>query len=114
MVEVEEFTAEKARAALTVILEAIELPENSVKLGEAKDTAGNDMVKMMQYVFPIVMQIQMDVIKKFGFSEGHEGIVNFSQQIRQLEREDTEVAHLHAQVRAHFLPPVSINAESTT
>ncbi|GLH04599.1 Protein C10 [Gryllus bimaculatus] len=114
MVENEEFTAERARAALNSVLEAIEIPENAVKLGEAKDNAGNDMVKMMQYVFPIVMQIQMDVIKKFGFSEGHEGIVSFSQQIRQLEKEDSEVAHLHAQVRAHFLPPVSINAESTS
>jgi hypothetical protein len=39
------------------------------------------------------------------------GIVHFSQVIRMLEREDPEVAHLHAQVRAHFLPPVSISTE---
>ncbi|XP_068084634.1 protein C10 isoform X2 [Anabrus simplex] len=92
----------------------MELPENSVKLGEAKDNAGNDMVKMMQYVFPIVMQIQMDVIKSYGFPEGREGIVHFAQLIRTLERDDPEVAHLHAQVRAHFLPPVSISTESLT
>ena len=27
----------------------------------------------MQFVFPIVVQIQMDVIKNYGFPEGREG-----------------------------------------
>jgi hypothetical protein len=40
--------------------------------------------------------------------------VHFAQAIRSLEREDPEVAHLHAQVRAHFLPPVSINTEPSS
>jgi len=58
---------------LTSVLEAINLPENAAKLGEAKDNAGNDMLKMMQFVFPIIMQIEMDVIKNYGFVEGREG-----------------------------------------
>lgn len=62
-------------AVLSSILEAISLPENAAKLGEAKDNAGNDMLKMMQFVFPIVMQIEMDVIKSYGFPEGREGTV---------------------------------------
>lgn len=40
--------------------------------------------------------------------------MHFAQAIRSLEREDPEVAHLHAQVRAHFLPPVSINTEPSS
>nr|CAD7569456.1 unnamed protein product [Timema californicum] len=100
--------------ALTNVLEAINLPENTMKLGEAKDNAGNDMLKMMQYVFPIVTQIQMEVIKKYGFSEGREGIVRFAQLIRTMEKDDAEVAHLHAQVRAHFLPPVAISTEDAS
>lgn len=32
------------------------------------------MLKMMQFVFPIVTQIQMDVIKNYGFLEGREGL----------------------------------------
>jgi len=40
--------------------------------------------------------------------------VHFAQAIRSLEREDPEVAHLHAQVRAHFLPPVAINTEPSS
>ncbi|PNF15215.1 hypothetical protein B7P43_G14104 [Cryptotermes secundus] len=109
-----EFTSENARAVLSSVLEAISLPENAAKLGEAKDNAGNDMLKMMQFVFPIVMQIEMDVIKDYGFAEGREGIVHFAQVIRMLEREDPEVAHLHAQVRANFLPPVSISTEPSS
>lgn len=42
------------------------------------------------------------------------GIVHFAQAIRSLEKEDPEVAHLHAQVRAHFLPPVAINTEPSS
>lgn len=63
-------------ALLSSVLEAISLPENATKLGEAKDNAGNDMLKMMQFVFPIVMQIEMDVIKNNGFPEGREGTVD--------------------------------------
>jgi len=66
-------------AALKKVLEAIDLPENATKLAEAKQTAGNDMVKCMQFVFPIVVLIQMDVIKDFGFKDGRNGeILMFS------------------------------------
>jgi hypothetical protein len=65
----------KLSALLSNVLEAISLPENAAKLEEAKDNAGNDMLKMMQFVFPIVMQIEMDVIKNYGFAEGREGKV---------------------------------------
>lgn len=49
------------------------MPENAQKLSEAKVNAGNDMLKVMQYVFPIVVQIEMDVIKKYGFSDNKDG-----------------------------------------
>lgn len=48
-------------------------PENTQKLTEAKENSGNEMLKMMQFVFPIVVQIEMDVIKNYGFSESREG-----------------------------------------
>lgn len=98
---------------MTDILKAINIPENVEKLGEAKGNAGNDMMKMMQYVFPIIVQIQMDVIKNYGFPEGREGIVHFSQLVRNLEREHSDIAELHSQVRTHFLPPVNINTEAS-
>jgi len=54
-------------AALSDVLDAFKLPENAARLGEAKDAAGNDMLKGMQLVFPVLSQIQMDVIHKYGF-----------------------------------------------
>ncbi|KAJ9589152.1 hypothetical protein L9F63_028064, partial [Diploptera punctata] len=67
-----DLTSEKAQAILLSILEAIGQPDNAAKLGEAKNNAGNDMLKMMQFVFPILMQIEMDIIKTYGFPEGRE------------------------------------------
>ena len=60
-------------AALTDILEAFEKHEQAPKLEQAKKNCGNDMLKTMQYVFPILVQIQMDVIKKYGFSDDRKG-----------------------------------------
>ncbi|KAG8238779.1 hypothetical protein J437_LFUL018689 [Ladona fulva] len=110
-----EFTGDRAKAALNEILEAINSSENSPKVEEAKENAGNDMLKMMQFVFPIVTQIEMDVIQKYGFAEGREGgIVQFAQIIRNLERDDQELALLHTKVRSYFLPPINIPTEASS
>ncbi|KAK0167791.1 hypothetical protein PV327_001654 [Microctonus hyperodae] len=101
------FTAETAKKALADILTALSAPENVQKLNEAKENSGNEMLKMMQYVFPLVTQIQMDIIKNYGFSEGREGTIQFAQYVRTLERDDPDIAKLHNQVRSYFLPPVA-------
>lgn len=44
-----------------------------MNLEDAKNRAGNDMLKVMQYIYPIVVSTQMDVIKKYGLPEGREG-----------------------------------------
>lgn len=106
------FTPEIAKAVLTDVLTALNAPENIQKLSEAKESSGNEMLKMMQFVFPIVVQIQMDVIKNYGFPEGREGMVQFAQLLRVLEREDPEVAQLHSQVCSYFLPPVTISSST--
>ncbi|BES88616.1 chromosome 12 open reading frame 57 [Nesidiocoris tenuis] len=102
------FTPETARAALNAILEALELEENAVKINEAKVGAGNDMLKVMQYVFPLIVQVEMDVIKKFGFTDNREGIIQFTQLICSLEKEDDVVTDLHNQIRSYYLPPVTL------
>lgn len=68
------------------------------------------MISMMQLVFPLVMQIQMDVIKNHGFPGNREGLVQFTQLIRELERDDTEIARLRNEIRSIYLPPITINA----
>lgn len=42
---------------------------------------GHEMIKMMQLVFPIVMELQMTVLSNHGFT-GREGLVHFEQIIR--------------------------------
>lgn len=60
-------------AVLTDVLAALNAPENIQKMSAAKENSGNEMLKMMQFVFPIVTQIQMEVLRKYGFPEGREG-----------------------------------------
>lgn len=104
---------ETAKEILNKTLEGLQTPENSQKLTEARDNVGNEMLKMMQFVFPIVMQIQIEVIKEYGFSDGKEGIIKFSQLVRNLERDDMEIGRLHSLIKAYYLPPVSVHASES-
>ncbi|XP_011138118.1 protein C10 isoform X2 [Harpegnathos saltator] len=97
-------TVETAKAILVDILTALNTPKNLEKLAEANEKSGNEMLKKMQFVFPLVMEIQIEVIKNYGFPEGREEI------IRTFEREDPEVVQLRNQVRSYFLPPILINS----
>ncbi|XP_037283742.2 protein C10 isoform X2 [Rhipicephalus microplus] len=68
----ENFDSEKAKGALEDILAAFDQPENFVRLQDAKDLAGNDMLKHMQIVFPLLTQIEMTVIESYGFTRDGE------------------------------------------
>lgn len=62
----------------------------------------------MQLVFPIIMELQMDVLKNYGFM-GREGLVHFEQLIREMET-DEEIARLRQQVRNTYLPPMTASS----
>lgn len=66
-------TCECVLVILAEILESLTTCENALNLEDAKSKAGNDMLKVMQYVYPIVVKTQMDIIKKYGLPEGREG-----------------------------------------
>lgn len=104
---------ELAKEILNKTLEELQTPDNNQKLNEARENVGNEMLKMMQFVFPIVMQIQMEVIKEFGFAEGREGIIKFAQIVRNLEREDPEISRLHSLIKTYYLPPVAVHASES-
>ncbi|CAH0719656.1 unnamed protein product, partial [Brenthis ino] len=72
-------TVHTIRAILNEVIDSLESPDYSSKLDEAKEAAGNEMLKMMQLVFPMVVQIEMETIKRHGFSGSREGIVQFTQ-----------------------------------
>ncbi|XP_028032324.1 protein C10-like isoform X2 [Bombyx mandarina] len=107
-------SVDQMRQILNEIIDALESPDYASKLDEAKEAAGNEMLKMMQIVFPMVVQIEMETIKHHGFNNSREGIVQFTQLIRDLESIDGEVARLHTQIRSHYLPPVSISSSVDT
>lgn len=67
-VEVPVLTTEAAVDILNKILNELQSTENVQKLDEAKFNVGNEMLKMMQFVFPIVVQIQMQVYSTRLFS----------------------------------------------
>lgn len=99
-----EFTVEKAKAALQEILSAYTLPENVIRLDEARDNAGNDMLKYMQFVFPVATQIQMEVLPNYGFQADGEGIIQFTHAVRSLERDNPEIAQMNAELQLLFIP----------
>lgn len=96
---------EETKAALTDILDALLAPSNKEKLDDARKVAGNDMMKMMHHVFPLVTKIQQDVIQKHGFGSEGEDAIKFVQTVRQYEGQDPEVAQLALRLKSNFLPP---------
>ena len=54
------------------------------------------------------------VISKYGFTPDGEGVVQFTQTVKMLEKQDPEVARLSQLVRQHLLPPSSGAMPSTT
>ena len=49
----------------------------------------------------------LKVISKYGFSPDGEGVIQFTQSVKMLEKQDPEVARLNQLVRHHLLPPTS-------
>lgn len=105
------FTNGCARSVLEDIINAVNSSENLSKISSAKENAGNEMLKMMQLIFPLIVQIQMEVLKDYGFPEGREGIVQFAQMLQKFEQQDSEIARLHQQIKAHYMPTIPINED---
>lgn len=104
----EPFTVDRGRAALASILSAFESPQQSARIAAAKQEAGNSMVRYQQIVFPLCTEIQIGVIAQFGFPADGEGIIQFTQHIKLMEREDSEIARLFQMVKNYLIPPISI------
>lgn len=59
--------------ALKEMLSAFKEPHNVERIEEAKEKGGTDLLKYMQYVSPIIAQIQISCIKHYGYSENGQG-----------------------------------------
>lgn len=61
---------------LSEVIQAFSVPENAARMEEARESACNDMGKMLQLVLPVATQIQQEVIKAYGFNNEGEGEIS--------------------------------------
>jgi len=64
------------------------------------------MIRYMQIVFPLCTEIQLSVIAQYGFQPDGEGLIQFTQHIKLMEKEDQEVARLNQLVKNYLIPPL--------
>ncbi|ESO12442.1 hypothetical protein HELRODRAFT_63683, partial [Helobdella robusta] len=89
---------------LSDILSAFKNVENEKKMKDALDDAGNDMLMIMQFIFPIATKIQMNVIPKYGFSGDGDGLILFTRTIQKYEKENEKIRMMNSQLRSLVLP----------
>ncbi|GAB1607711.1 protein C10-like [Argonauta hians] len=102
------FSSEDCKVVLNEILDTLHLEENMSRLDEAREAAGNDMLKTMQLMFPLATQIEMAVIEKYGFSGNGEGLVRFTQLVKSYEKYNLEISQLNERLRAILIPPLPL------
>ncbi|XP_048360481.1 protein C10 [Sphaerodactylus townsendi] len=106
-------SAEQAKVVLAEVIKAFGAPENAQRLEEARENAGNDMGKMLQFLLPVATQIQQDVIKAYGFSNDGEGVLKFARLIKSYESQDLEIASMSGKLKSMFLPPMMLPPHGT-
>lgn len=102
-----ELSVSDAIYALSDIIEAYQNPSHVALLETFRKEHGGNMIKRMQIIYPAAIKLQAQVISKYGFSPDGEGVVQFTQTVKMLERQDPEVARLNLLVKQHLLPPTS-------
>uniref|UniRef100_A0A8C7XC28 Protein C10 n=1 Tax=Oryzias sinensis TaxID=183150 RepID=A0A8C7XC28_9TELE len=100
-------TIEQTRVVLSEVIQAFAVPENAARMEEAKESACNDMGKMLQLVLPVATQIQQEVIKAYGFNNEGEGVLKFARLVKMYENQDPEIAAMSAKLKSLLLPPLS-------
>ncbi|XP_059826694.1 protein C10 [Hemitrygon akajei] len=107
-------TVDQAKVILAEVIKAFSLPENAMRMEEARDNACNDMGKMLQFVLPVATQIQQEVIKSYGFSNDGEGVLKFARIVKAYEGQDPEVAAMSGKLKSMFLPPMTAPPHSSS
>ncbi|KAL3871468.1 hypothetical protein ACJMK2_039464 [Sinanodonta woodiana] len=101
---IQHFSVQDCKAALGDILVALQHPDNVLRLDEARESSGNDMLRSMQLVFPLATQIEMEVIEKYGFQPDGDGLIRFTQAVKVYEKQDPEIAQLNRQLKSILIP----------
>ena len=96
--------AARLRSALVEVVGALEA---SAQLDEAREAAGESMVRRMQLAFPVAAKIQAEVIARHGFPADGRGSVAFTELVKIHSKEDPEIARLRDVLREHFVPSLT-------
>lgn len=105
-------TKSQAKSALRDAIAEMNLPQNLARINDAKQHSqyGHiDMLRHMQCVFPIVTEIFMDVVSRYGFERSGEGVIQFTVAVKEMEKEDGDIAFLNSQLRTYFLPSTDVS-----
>jgi len=106
------FSVEEVKHCMGKVVEAaFENPQNILRLREAKSRAGSDMVKIMQFVFPIAIKIQQETMEQCGFHSDYEAAIRFTQSLQKYEKNDEELASMSARFKTIFMPPLFSQAQ---
>ncbi|KAG8193324.1 hypothetical protein JTE90_022954 [Oedothorax gibbosus] len=98
-------SVENAKAALRDVIAALTSDPTS-RLNEAKNNSGNDMLMHMQLVFPLATQIQQDIIQNYGFPPDREGLLQFTQIIKIMEKDNEEILQMNEHLKSLLIPPL--------
>lgn len=70
-------------------------------------------IRIIHIVYKATGKIHLKILTEILKDICIVGIIQFTQHIVTMEREDSGIADLHNQVRAYFLPPVAIASEGS-
>ncbi|KAL1244433.1 hypothetical protein TSPI_06132 [Trichinella spiralis] len=95
-------TKAEGRASLLHILKKLRQLQNSAAYQEAESQCGNDMLKRVQLIYPLVIRAEMNAVTDYGFAASYAGLSEYMHEIYVLSGEDKEVERLMSEM-FHFL-----------
>lgn len=97
-------TADEAKAALDEMTAALNSPDASGRLEEAKNLSDDDPLQLMTQVLPLAVDIAANTLLKFGFPADVTGVMQFMTAVRE-HSADPEIKQKVAEMSNKFLPP---------
>lgn len=98
-----DLTVSQAKVIVGEMLDRLDSDLINEQLSSVRAECGNDMVLYTQRVFPLVMNVQSEVIARHGFV-GQQGNLEFVHTVKTLEQSDSQLADMNTQIKEYFLP----------
>lgn len=96
---------------LDALLEILKQIDQDPKLRQIKESCSNDMLKYIQTFMPQAMEIQFRIIAKYGFSPDSNGLLMFTNRVREITIEDEVVANIFENFRNLLIPPLNLRTQ---